>query len=492
MPVGGIVPGLAAGPCVVRNLIVRIAGVSQPAVGLQELRLVALLICFVQVPALSPPDERRVRFNRKSVAAQVWWTEIDRAREVLAPGSHHFPWKGEDEIERPVIEARVRERLLAFLERQTRQRFDQTLAGWRQWMWSLPYEPHPDYAEFKRVVYSRIDPRMAHFFKPGVPSLIRLDEIDWGGVQVNGIPPLYYPKVIPAGEASYLRDGHVVFGLVINGEARAYPKRILAWHEMARDRVGGVELHVVYCTLCGTVIPYGAEVGGEHRTFGTSGLLYRSNKLMFDHESLSLWSTVEGKPVIGPLAGQALELKAYPVVTTTWREWLAAHPDSSVLSLDTGFERDYSEGAAYRDYFATDSLYFTVPRLDRRLKNKAEVLTLKVRAAAGTDTQPVAIHADFLRRTPVYHLEAMGRRFVVITSRNGANRVYALGTSTAAFPTRAPDRDVVLDADGGRWRVTEDALVSERDPATALPRVPAQRAFWFGWFAQYPDTILIK
>jgi len=147
----------------------------------------------------------------------------------------------------------------------------------------------------------------------------------------------------------------------VNGEARAYPKRILAWHELARDRVGGVELAIVYCTLCGTVIPYEAMAGGKLRVLGTSGFLYRSNKLMFDEETKSLWSTLEGRPVIGPLAGSGVELRYRPVVTTTWGEWRAAHPGTTVLSLDTGHQRDYSEGAAYREYFGTDELMFQVP-----------------------------------------------------------------------------------------------------------------------------------
>ena len=111
--------------------------------------------------------------------------------------------------------------LIAFLEKQTRKRFDLSLNGWRAWMWSLPYEPHPDYLRFKGMVYGGgVDIRMQRFFPPGSRSLIRLDEIDWGGVVVNGIPPLYYPKVLTAKEARYLRDGNIVFGVVVNGQAR--------------------------------------------------------------------------------------------------------------------------------------------------------------------------------------------------------------------------------------------------------------------------------
>jgi len=381
----------------------------------------------------------------------------------------------------------VRTRLIRFLERQTGQRFGDDLGAWREWMWSRPYDPHPDYAVFKAAVYSRIDPQMARFFD--VPrATIRLDEVDWGGVGVNGIPPLEYPRVVAAPAASYLRDNHVVFGIVENGHARAYPKRILAWHEMALDRLGGTEITVVYCTLCGTVIPYKSVVGGVRRTFGTSGLLYRSNKLMFDRETMSLWSTLDGRPVIGTLAGQPLTMEALPVVTTTWGEWRTTHPTTTVLSLDTGHERDYAEGAAYREYFETDRLMFRVPRLDTRLKNKDEVLGVLVPAVGG-GRQAVAFATGYLSRTRVHHETVEGRTFVVLTTRRGANRVFESGA--ARFRNWVDDQ-TVQDASGRQWRVTEEALVPADGKSSTLPRVTAFRAFWFGWYAQFPDTILVK
>jgi hypothetical protein len=380
----------------------------------------------------------------------------------------------------------VRGRLVRFLERQTGQPFGDDLSKWREWMWNRPADPHPDYAAFKAAVYARIDPQMARFF--AVPkSTIRLDEVDWGGVSVNGIPPLDHPRVIDAKAASYLRDSHVVFGLVVNGEARAYPKRILAWHEMALDRVGGTELAVVYCTLCGTVIPYKSVVGGVARTFGTSGLLYRSNKLMFDRESMSLWSTLDGRPVIGPLAGQPLLLEALPIVTTVWGEWRAQHPATTVLSVDTGHDRDYSEGAAYREYFETDRLMFRVPKADTRLKNKDEVLGILVPAVGG-GRQAVAFSAAFLARTRIHHQIVEGRAFVVLTTPRGANRVYEAGP--VRFDAWA-DEVRVRDTGGRRWRVTEEALVLDGGADAPRPRVAAFRAFWFGWSAQFPDTLLV-
>lgn len=381
----------------------------------------------------------------------------------------------------------VRVRLIRFLERLTGQRFGDDLNRWREWMWSLPFDPHPEYAAFKAAVYARIDPRMRQFFESRTRATIRLDEVDWGGVEVNGIPPLDHARTIPAAEAGYLGDSHVIFGLVVNGEARAYPKRILAWHEMALDRLGNVDLTIVYCTLCGSVIPYKSVVGDTKRTFGTSGLLYRSNKLMFDRESMSLWSTLDGTPVIGPLAGQPLTLEALPIVTTTWGEWRRTHPRTTVLSLDTGHDRDYAEGAAYRDYFQTDRLMFRVPKLDTRLKNKDEVLGLLVPAVGG-GRQAVAFSADYLARTRIHHETVEGRSFVVLTSRRGANRVFEVGDTRIV---EWIDDGRVRDGSGTRWTVTEDALVSEGG-RRKLPRVAAFRAFWFGWYAQFPDTRLVK
>lgn len=380
-----------------------------------------------------------------------------------------------------------RQRLIRFLEERTGQRFGDNLNAWREWMWKRPADFHPDYAAFKAAVYARIDPKMASFFATP-KATIRLDEIDWGGVGVNGIPPLDHPRVVPAAAAGYLRDDHVVFGVVANGEARAYPKRILAWHEMALDRLGGTELAIVYCTLCGTVIPYKSVVAGVHRTFGTSGLLYRSNKLMFDRESMSLWSTLEGRPVVGPLAGAALDLEALPVVTTTWGEWRGQHPATTVLSIETGHDRDYGEGAAYRDYFSTDQLMFRVPKVDSRLRNKDEVLGVLVPAVGG-GRQAVAFAATYLARTRVHHQTVEGRTLVVLTSPRGANRVYDAGDVKIADWIGDTH---VRDTTGRRWRVTEEALVAEPAGPPSRPRVSAFRAFWFGWYAQFPDTLLVK
>ena len=381
----------------------------------------------------------------------------------------------------------IRQRLIGFLETQTGQQFGQDLVRWGSWMWDLPADLHPDYGIFKGLIYGQIDPRMREFFPLGVRSDIRLDEVEWGGVVVNGIPPLDHPVHVSAVEADYLEDSNIVFGISINGEARAYPKRIFAWHEMALDEIGGVDLTIIYCTLCGTVLPYESEVGGELRKFGTSGLLYRSNKLFFDETTMSLWSTLEGRPVIGQLAGSGLSLSLRSSVTTTWGDWRRRHPDTRVLSIDTGYERDYGEGVAYRDYFATDALMFQVPRLDDRLNNKDEVLVLRVDSETG-DRIPVAIAEQFLRANQIYPFNVAGRPFVVITTPGGENRVYR--SEGVGFDPQSESIDIV-DETGRNWRLEEDALVAEDSSGLELARFPANRAFWFGWYAQFPETELI-
>ncbi|MDA8017910.1 MAG: DUF3179 domain-containing protein [Thermoanaerobaculia bacterium] len=377
-----------------------------------------------------------------------------------------------------------RTEIFEFLEKQTGEKLGADRDAWWRWIWREPRAELPSYALLKSRLYGLLDPRFSGYFDPERERTIRLDEVRWGGVKQDGIPPLRSPKMLSAQDATYLGDGDVVFGLEVNGDARAYPKRILAWHEMFTDAVGGVSVAGVYCTLCGTMIVYDTSFGGTDHHLGTSGFLYRSNKLMYDRATQSLWSTFEGEPVIGPLVGKGIRLEARAVVTTTWSEWLQRHPDTQVLSLETGHRRDYSEGAAYRDYFATDKLMFSVPELDDRLANKDEVLAIDLGVPGDP---PLAVSAEFLSKNAVWHEDQGGQSFVVLTDPSGANRVYASGTHRFVS---WQGRDVVVDSNDHRWTVTERELVAE--DGRSVPRLPAYRAFWFGWRAAHPDTRLVR
>ena len=136
--------------------------------------------------------------------------------------------------------------LVALLQRKTTQQYGTDYDQWRNWLWKQKFKPHPDLAKVKSKLYSKIDPRFAEYFSDADGATIRLDEIRWGGVRRDGIPPLNKPQMISAAQATYLADSDVVFGVDINGDARCYPKRILAWHEMFKDTIGGESVCGVY------------------------------------------------------------------------------------------------------------------------------------------------------------------------------------------------------------------------------------------------------
>ncbi len=382
-----------------------------------------------------------------------------------------------------VYDPTIRKHLLNELRHETGQDFGTNMNDWFRWMWNEPALNSPGYDAFKAEFYERIDPRFGKYFRDrGETSTIRLDEVRWGGVRQDGIPPLRNPKMLKALDADYLDDEDVVFGIEVNGDFRAYPKRILAWHEMFTDTVGGVDVAGVYCTLCGTVILYDTTLNGTDYDLGTSGFLLRSNKLMYDQATQSLWNTIKGEPVVGPLTGKDIALNHRSVVTTTWGKWKSLHPQTQVLSLKTGHRRNYDEGVAYHDYFATDDLMFNTPFQDSRLANKQEVLALRFKGQPGS----IAIDTDYLNNNPVYAGTLGTQRFVILTDETGANRVYDPGTVEIV----TSDGRVAADKNGGTWKISEARLTAE--DGRELKRLPYHRAFWFGWQAAYPNTTLVK
>ena len=384
-----------------------------------------------------------------------------------------------------VPDQRIRRVLLRQLIDTTDQDFGTDINAWYRWLWNEPEIKTAGYDNFKAEFYSAIDPKFAKYFRNrGNTAQIRLDEIRWGGVVQDGIPPLRQPKMLDAKDADYLEDDNVVFGIEVNGDVRAYPKRILAWHEMFVDNVGGVSFAGVYCTLCGTVILYETDAKGLSHEVGTSGFLYRSNKLMYDQATQSMWNTIKGEPVLGPLVGKDIALQHQSVVTTTWGEWKRRHPNTKVLSLDTGHRRDYGEGVAYHKYFSTDRLMFNTPYNDQRLKNKEEVLALRFKS---NPREQLAISAKYLKKNPVYMDKLGTQNILVLTDTTGANRVYdPKGLKFASF-----DGDsTAIDSTGKKWTLSESKLVSAN--GDVLKRLPYNRAFWFGWHATYPNSRLVN
>jgi len=347
----------------------------------------------------------------------------------------------------------------------------------------------------------RIDDRFAFFLRDGIPSRIRTEEIQWGGVRVDGIPPLEHAPMIRAVDADYLLAEEPVFGIEVNGDARAYPLRIVDNHEMANDTVGGVPVSLAYCTLCGAAIAFdGRAPNGQTYRFGTSGFLYRSNKLMYDRTTGTLWNQLTGEPVLGELAGEDLRLHVIPTVLSAWGDWLAQHPDTLVLSRDTGVypAEFYEPGVLYGGYFASEETMFPVWQRSDALAAKAFVYTLFLDGVPKAyDVATLAneqVVNDLLADTNVVLVATRGtsqadgidRRLGPVSYTNGGEvRAYARGDEVY-FP--GPDPYTLLDSAGNAWQVTEDALIgTDGQRAT---RLSGHLAYWFGWFAFFPDTLL--
>ena len=375
-----------------------------------------------------------------------------------------------------------RDVLVARLESLTGARVGPHWFDWMVWQQDHPdFSRYPGYAGFLADLLARIDPRFRRFIYDGIPHELPVEEIAWGGVTVDGIPALDNPAMTTASAPRYLNPDDPVFGVEINGDARAYPLRIANWHEMVNDLVGGVPVSLAYCTLCGSGILFDGRIAGraEPFTFGSSGLLYRSNKLMYDRQTDSLWEQFTGRPVVGRLTGSKIELKLLPLVLSSWSEWRSRHPETLVLSLDTGFRRDYGPGVAYREYFASPELMFPALVKDQRLRQKD--LIFGIRVPGGVKAWPLATLAN-----GAVINDHIGFVDVVVIGDASGRGARAYEARHHRF-ARAASPDEVLAGDV-RWRVTEAALVGPG--GESLPRLPGHVAYWFAWAGYFENTLL--
>lgn len=334
-------------------------------------------------------------------------------------------------------------------------------------------EPHPSYYDLKLWYWGGIDRDFKALFETPIDPTsmrIRFEEITWGGALFDNIPPLDAPKMIPAEAADYMLESDLVFGVEINGDVRAYPLRIMGWHEMFNEVIGGVPVALAYCTLCGAGILFETDVEGYEAPFmfGSSGLLYRSNKLMFDRQTKSLWNQFTGEPVSGPLAQSGIRLKIRPTTITRWADWRAAHPQTKVLSLDTGHIRNYDSGVVYSEYFASPDLMFPALTDESRLRQKDYVYGIRV--AGGAKAWPLtAFEAE-----PVIN-DQVGLSDVVLIGDAQTRTVRAYARDGQVFSGDA----INLVGPGGTWSLTEEALLGPK--GERLPRMPGHVSYWFAW-----------
>ncbi|HWN43366.1 MAG TPA: DUF3179 domain-containing protein [Thermoanaerobaculia bacterium] len=355
--------------------------------------------------------------------------------------------------------------------------------------------PREGYADWKGEIFARIDPRYRELIRGGVPARIRLEEVVWGGVPPEGIPALDRPRAVPADQAGYLEDGERVFGISIGGEQRAYPLRILGWHEMVNDVVGGEPVTLSYCTLCGSGVLFGTRRQGTTPfTFGTSGLLYRSNKLMIDRQTGTLWSNLTGEPVLGPGLGKTTArdpeaLPVLPLTLTTWQDWRTRNPRTTVLALDRrAAERwgyDYSPGAADRKRRGVSFPSGPGGRGAAALEPGDEIFAVRLRNLAK------AYPMDLVLRERVVN-DRLGENPLVVVgdSQSGAVRAYRSGGRTFAPGSRPGE---LVDGTGARWTAGEELLSPAGPEAFApLERIPGHQAFWFGWYSFFPQSELYR
>lgn len=392
---------------------------------------------------------------------------------------------------------------VALLEDLTGLPYGRGWDRWAVWYGGTTLTPPPGFLAWKGELLAGIDPRFADFLREGVPSTIRIESVVWGSVPVDGITPLDQPPVLPAEAATYLLPEEPVFGLVVNGEARAYPFRIMDAHEMANDTLGGVPIALAYCTLCGTGIAYdrrGAD--GIVYSFSTSGLLYENNKLMYDRQTNTLWQQFTGRPAIGPLVEASAGtdgpwLNVLPVVVATWESWLTAHPETTVLDLETGIGSGYTPGHPYLQYFTSGDLYYPLSQRSADLIAKAWVFGLRV----GEATKVYGLRGTIRRgvtndRVGDVDVAVVGFGDAIEVAADGGpagELTYIAGGEVRAYERPAglnfaPGVDplTVLDHRGRAWTVTEEALVGP--DGERAPRLVGHISYWFPWYSAYPDT----
>ncbi len=274
---------------------------------------------------------------------------------------------------------------------------------------------------------------------------VPVDEIHAGGPPKDGIPALTNPGFITARGATYLRPEDRVIGVVASDQAKAYPLKILNHHEIINDRVGDLPVAVTYCPLCDSCAVFDRRTELGQREFGVSGLLYNSNVLMYDRGGRpeSLWSQVMAQGISGP--GARKSLTALPLELTTWGDWLSRHPNTRVLSAETGHHRDYSR-SPYGSYFSTPKLMFPAKPSSNRLPTKSRVLGVWTDSVAraypeshfGQGRQRVEDVLDGKRI--VIEFNPAARSLRVVEADQGVHWMYSLWFAWYAFH---PETDIL-------------------------------------------------
>jgi hypothetical protein len=411
------------------------------------------------------PLERQVERHLPRLTAALLAGALDREalKEIASSGDARLGWLLSDVL-RFTRPGPAQAALVSAFERLTSVDIsDDPAFGDSPWRsltnhliaWELPAPP--GYREHKARLFLALEPRWEPFFADR-DSEIDWRLVSWGGVFIDDrpagesapclrgcIPALDDPALTAARSGGWYDDERTVFGVIAGGEAVAFPKHIMEVHEMVNITIGGRRLGIPYCTLCGSAQAYlldSVPRGVRTPVLRTSGLLSRSNKVMYDLRSRSVLDTFTGRALSGPLQDANVVLDQATVVTSTWGEWKKAHPRTKIVAEDGGLGREYEDDPlGGRD---DDGPIFPVGDVDPRLPVQAQVVG--VIAPGG---EPVAFPAD------------------------EARDALAAGRGVAAG-------GVELVADGGGMRARS------RDGK----ELSSHQAFWFAWSQFHPDTTL--
>ena len=281
---------------------------------------------------------------------------------------------------------------------------------------------------------------------------VPIEEIMNGGPPKDGMPALINPKFVSASDGERFLNKHDrVLGIEYNGVAKAYPIRILNWHEVVNDEFNGRPVAVTWCPLCLSGIVYDPENGGVRLTFGVSGKIYKSNLLMYDRETGSLWSQMLQRAITGPLTGRVLAM--LPAEHSTWQRWRTSHPNTLVLSLDTGYKRDYALNP-YREYLEEGRPAFRDPEDRKSSKTKEKIDWMDPVLGVEVDGTEKAYPFSMLKKRPPEFGDRVGNKTL---------RIHFDRESKTA------------------WVTSESGDV-----------VPSAMVYWFAWHDFYPQTQVLE
>ncbi len=345
------------------------------------------------------------------------------------------------------------------------------------------------------VVSALDDPRHAGFPDP----LIDLDHLISGGPPPDGIPPIDDPNFAAAAQVDWLDEQEPVLSLTVAGESRAYPLQVMTWHEIVNDTVGGVPVAVTYCPLCNSGVAFHRRVGERLLDFGTSGLLYADNLVMYDRQTESLWPQLTGRASVGELTGT--QLKAIPMGVVGWSQFRSAHPEALVLTRETGHTRDYGRNP-YAGYDDPDGALLVEPPgpRDPRLPVKERVIGIQ----AGEEA--VALRRSYIAQDEVVQV-TVGGNDLVVWHRPGQHSALddkeiakgrEVGT-VGVFESTLGRRTLAFTADGqgfrdeqtgSTWNVLGEAVAGPLEGRRLQPHTHLD-TFWFAWVAFQPHTELL-